>query len=180
FVEKPLSNTVERAVEALNAYKGSNRVVQFGTQQRSGSHFQEAAKIVQDGQLGKITHAVIQFGGSGYGTPPEPEVPVPQGLNWELFQGPAPRRPFKQGRLRWRGWWDYGGGLITDWGVHLPDVALWSPTPTRRRPTPAMATTSSGPAAACSFTAPATRCDRGPAARAAAAVAAEGLAPTHR
>ena len=125
YVEKPLSNTVERAVEALRAYKASKRVVQLGTQQRSGQHFQEAAKIVQDGQLGKITHAVIQFGGSGYGTPPEPEAPVPDGLNWDLFQGPAPRRPFKQGRLRWRGWWDYGGGLITDWGVHLTDVALW-------------------------------------------------------
>ena len=125
YLEKPLSNTVERAVEALSAYKSSKRVVQFGTQQRSGSHFQEAAKIVQDGQLGKITHAVIQFPGNGYGTPPESEVAVPQGLNWELFQGPAPRRPFKQGRLRWRGWWDYGGGLITDWGVHLTDVALW-------------------------------------------------------
>ncbi len=125
YLEKPLSNTVERAVEALRSYKSSDRVVQFGTQQRSGAHFQEAAKIVREGQLGKITHAVIQFGGSGYGTPPEPEVPVPQGLNWELFQGPAPRRPFKQGRLRWRGWWDYGGGLITDWGVHLTDVALW-------------------------------------------------------
>jgi predicted dehydrogenase len=125
YLEKPLSNTVERGVEALRAYKNSDRVVQFGTQQRSGAHFQEAAKIVREGQLGKITHAVIQFGGSGYGTPPEPEVPVPQGLNWELFQGPAPRRPFKQGRLRWRGWWDYGGGLITDWGVHLTDVALW-------------------------------------------------------
>ena len=99
--------------------------MQFGTQQRSGAHFQEAAKIVQEGQLGKITHAVIQFPGSGYGTPPEPEAPVPEGLNWELFQGPAPRRPFKAGRLRWRGWWDYGGGLITDWGVHLTDVALW-------------------------------------------------------
>jgi predicted dehydrogenase len=125
FVEKPLSNTIERAVEALTAYKKANRVVQFGTQQRSGAHFQEAAKIVQEGQLGKITHAVIQFPGSGYGTPPEPEAPVPPGLNWELFQGPAPRRPFKAGRLRWRGWWDYGGGLITDWGVHLTDVALW-------------------------------------------------------
>lgn len=125
FVEKPLSNTVERAVEALAAYKRANRVVQFGTQQRSGAHFQEAARIVQDGQLGKVTHAVIQFPGGGYGTPPEPEAPVPQGLNWDLFQGPAPRRPFKQGRLRWRGWWDYGGGLITDWGVHLTDVALW-------------------------------------------------------
>ena len=65
YVEKPLSNTVERAVEALRAYKASKRVVQLGTQQRSGQHFQEAAKIIQDGQLGKITHAVIQFGGSG-------------------------------------------------------------------------------------------------------------------
>ena len=125
YLEKPLSNTVERAVEALRAYRDGTRVVQFGTQQRSGAHFQEAAKIIQEGQLGKITHAVIQFPGSGYGTAPEPEVPVPQGLNWDLFQGPAPRRPFKQGRLRWRGWWDYGGGLITDWGVHLTDVALW-------------------------------------------------------
>lgn len=125
YVEKPLSNTVEPAVQALTAYKASDRVVQIGTQQRSGQHFQEAARIVQEGQLGKITHAVLQFGGTGYGTPPEPVVPVPEGLNWEMFQGPAPRRPFKQGRLRWRGWWDYGGGLITDWGVHLTDVALW-------------------------------------------------------
>src|SRR5215203_243972 len=125
YLEKPLSNTVERAVEALQAYKTSDRIVQFGTQQRSGAHFQEAAKIVRDGQLGKVTHAVIQFEGSGYGTAPEPEAPVPQGLNWDLFQGPAPRRPFKPARLRWRGWWDYGGGLITDWGVHLTDVALW-------------------------------------------------------
>jgi len=125
FVEKPLSNTVERAVQALTAYKNSNRVVQIGTQQRSGQHFQEAATIVQEGQLGKITHAVLQFGGSGYGTASEPTAPVPEGLNWDLFQGPAPRHPFKPSRLRWRGWWDYGGGLITDWGVHLTDVALW-------------------------------------------------------
>jgi predicted dehydrogenase len=125
YVEKPLSNTVERAVEALRAYQGAKRVVQFGTQQRSGPHFQEAAKIVQEGQLGKITHAVIQFPGGGYGTPPEPVAPVPEGLNWTMFEGPAGRHPFKLARLRWRGWWDYGGGLITDWGVHLTDIALW-------------------------------------------------------
>ena len=126
YVEKPLSNTVERAVQALRAYQGSKRVVQLGTQQRSGPLFQEAAKIVQDGQLGKVTHAVIQFPGNGlrYGDR-RPVAPVPDGLNWELFQGPAPRHPFKTARLRWRGWWDYGGGLITDWGVHLTDVVLW-------------------------------------------------------
>ena len=126
YLEKPLSNQIDRAVGALKAYRGANRVVQFGTQQRSGEHFQEAAAIVQSGQLGKITHAVLQYPGSGYGRPPEPEVAPPAGLNWDLFQGPAPKHPYKVSRQRsWRGWWDYGGGLITDWGVHLADVALW-------------------------------------------------------
>ena len=65
---------------------------------------------------------MLQFQGS-YGMPPEPTAPVPDGLNWELFQGPAPRRPFKPGRLRWRAFYDYGGGLVSDWGVHLVDIA---------------------------------------------------------
>jgi predicted dehydrogenase len=125
YVEKPLSNEVEPMVRALQAARKSNRVVQVGTQQRSGEHFQEAAKIVQSGELGKVTHAMCVYSGSGYGRAPEQEAPIPEGLNWDLFQGPAPRRPFKAGRLAWRGWWDYGGGLVTDWGVHLTDVALW-------------------------------------------------------
>ena len=125
YVEKPLSNSIERAVDGLKAYKASGRIVQIGTQQRSGENWIEAAKIVQGGELGKVTHAVLQFPGTGYGTAPEPVAPVPDGLNWDMFQGPAPRREFKTGRLRWRGWWDYGGGLITDWGVHLTQVALW-------------------------------------------------------
>jgi predicted dehydrogenase len=126
YVEKPLSNTVDRAVAALQAYRRSNRVVQLGTQQRSGQHFQEAAQIIQSGELGTITHAVLMFGGNGYGRTPEPETPPPAGLNWDMFQGPAPRHAYKRGRqTNWRAWWDYGGGLITDWGVHLTDIALW-------------------------------------------------------
>jgi predicted dehydrogenase len=125
YVEKPLSNTVERAVKALKAYKSSNRIVQLGTQQRSGQNWQEAAKVVQNGDLGKITHAVLTFPGSGYGQPNSPEGPPPEGLNWDLWQGPAPKHAWSQSRMRWRGWWDYGGGLITDWGVHLTQIALW-------------------------------------------------------
>jgi predicted dehydrogenase len=126
YVEKPLSNTVDRACAALKAYRGSDRVVQLGTQQRSGQHFQEAADIVQSGKLGKVTHAVLLYPGTGYGRGPEPETAPPPGLNWDLFQGPAPRHAYKAGRHRsWRGYWDYGGGLITDWGVHLTDIALW-------------------------------------------------------
>ena len=125
YLEKPLSNTLEPMVQALQVVRKTNRVVQVGTQQRSGPHFQECAKLVQSGELGKVTHAMCVYSGTGYGRPPEQEAPIPEGLNWDLFQGSAPKRPFKPGRLAWRGWWDYGGGLVTDWGVHLTDVALW-------------------------------------------------------
>jgi predicted dehydrogenase len=124
YVEKPLSNTIEAAWTAVEAARKHNRIVQMGVQQRQGEAFKEAAELVQSGQLGKVTHVMLQFGGS-YGVPPEPEAPVPQGLNWDLFQGPAPKRPFRPGRLRWRNFYDYGGGLVSDWGVHLVDVAHW-------------------------------------------------------
>lgn len=124
YVEKPLSNAIETAWLAVEAARQHNRIVQMGVQQRQGEAFREAAEIVQSGQLGKVTHVMLQFQGS-YGQPPEPTAPVPEGLNWDLFQGPAPKRPFKPSRLRWRAFYDYGGGLVTDWGVHLVDVAHW-------------------------------------------------------
>jgi len=124
YVEKPLSNQIEPAWKAVEAARTHNRVVTMGIQQRQGEAFKEAAQLVQEGALGKITHVMLQFQGS-YGMPPEPTTEVPAGLNWELFQGPAPRRPFKPSRLRWRAFYDYGGGLVTDWGVHLVDVAHW-------------------------------------------------------
>ncbi len=126
YVEKPLSNNVEEMVKALKAYRQSKRVVQVGTQQRSGQHFQEAAEIVHSGQLGKVTQAVCAYPGTGYGRGPDPATEPPAGLNWDGFQGPAAKHAYTQGRHRsWRGYWDYGGGLITDWGVHLTDIALW-------------------------------------------------------
>src|SRR5205814_8633813 len=108
------------------AYGCFNRVVQLGRRQRWGQCFQEAAQLVQSGGRGTITHAVLVYGANGYGRAPEPETQPPAGLNWDMFQGPAPRHAYKQSRQTgWRGWWDYGGGLITDWGVHLTDIALW-------------------------------------------------------
>ena len=124
YVEKPLSNQIEPAWKAVEAARKHNRVVQMGVQPRQGEAFKEAAEIVQSGALGKVTHVMLQFAGS-YGVPPEPPSDPPAGLNWDLFQGPAPRRPFRPGRLRWRNFYDYGGGLVTDWGVHLVDVAHW-------------------------------------------------------
>jgi predicted dehydrogenase len=124
YVEKPLSNEIGPAWKAVEAARKHNRVVTMGVQQRQGEAFKEAAQLVQDGGLGKVTHVMLQFQGS-YGQAPEPTAEPPAGLNWDMFQGPAPRRPFKPSRLRWRSFYDYGGGLVTDWGVHLVDVAHW-------------------------------------------------------
>jgi predicted dehydrogenase len=125
YVEKPISNAIEPARKMVTAARTHQRVVQVGLQQRQGEHFKEAAKLVQDGLLGKVTHAVMQFP-NAYTVPPEPTQAPPADLNWEQFQGPAPRHPYKPSRQRrWRAYYDYGGGIVTDWGVHLVDVAHW-------------------------------------------------------
>jgi len=125
YVEKPVSNAIEPAQAMVRAAREHDRVVQVGLQQRQGEHFQEAAKLVQDGLLGNVTHCVMQYRGA-YTMPPEPTEDPPADLDWEAFQGPAPRRPYKPSRQRrWRAYYDYGGGLVTDWGAHLVDVAHW-------------------------------------------------------
>ncbi len=128
YVEKPVSNTIEAALKMVEVTRRTKRIVQVGVQQRSWQHFQDWAKRVREQQyIGNINHCVLLFGGGGGGfaQPPEqPQAPPPD-LDWEMFQGPAPRKPFVPSRLRWRSWWDYGGGSITDWGVHLTDVMCW-------------------------------------------------------
>jgi predicted dehydrogenase len=122
YVEKPISNTLPAAQRMLDAAQKYKRVVQMGCQQRSTPHFQACAKMIQDGLLGKVTHAVLYQPGSYTRVQPPPEAPPPT-LDWEMFQGPAPRKPFSPGRLFWRSYYDYGGGMLTDWGVHLTDTA---------------------------------------------------------
>ena len=125
YCEKPISNTVERAQKMVEAVQNSSRVVQVGMQQRSWDHFQEAYKMLQSGILGKIHHVAVQFPG-GYSNSPDPVTAPPPDLDWEKWQGPAPRHGYQVSRQRrWRAYYDYGGGLVTDWGVHLVDVANW-------------------------------------------------------
>jgi predicted dehydrogenase len=123
YVEKPMTHTIEDAVMAVEAAKKYKRIVQLGVQQRSGAHFQECVKLIQDGYIGKVSHCVLMQPGS-YGGVLQPTAPVPEDLDWEMFQGPAPRHPFSPSYLRWRAFYMYGGGLMTDWGVHLTDIAL--------------------------------------------------------
>jgi predicted dehydrogenase len=131
YVEKPVSNEIEPAVKMLDAAGRSNRIVQVGLQQRSWHHFQEAAKLFHDGYIGtSVNHCQMcppggGGGGGGRGQQPQTTQAPPEGFNWEMFQGPAKRKPFVPGRRNWRGWYDYGGGNLTDWGVHLTDIMSW-------------------------------------------------------
>src|SRR5215470_11261922 len=136
YVEKPISVTVDEGRKMVEAARKYNRVVQVGTQQRSGDHFQKAAEIIRGGKLGKITFVRTWNLGNqtpnGIGSPPDGNPP--DGLDWDMWLGPAPKRPFNANRFgvnpdRWstfRWFWDYAGGMMTDWGVHLLDIVQWA------------------------------------------------------
>jgi predicted dehydrogenase len=130
YVEKPVGVVVREGRLMVEAARRNNRVVQVGLQQRSGSHFQRARKLVQDGVIGRILYAQCWFhqhaNQVGLGHPPETEPPA--GLDWDLWLGPAPKVPFRKAYVpgSWRAFFSYGGGLMTDWGVHLVDVVQWS------------------------------------------------------
>jgi len=123
YVEKPISNSVPRINAMLDAYdKHPNLVVQVGTHQRSWDHFIEAKKQLE--KLDPITHVLIQQPGA-YSAQKQDPVAVPEYLDWDEWQVDAPKKPFKQGYLGFRGWWEYGSGLVGDWGAHHVDVANW-------------------------------------------------------
>jgi predicted dehydrogenase len=136
YVEKPASNAIEPAWRMVDASKKYNRVVQVGCQQRSWQHFQECAKKIHDGYIGGINHCILLFegGGGGSSTPSTSQKP-PEGLDWEAWQGPAERHAYSADRHRgWRSYYDYGGGTVTDWGVHLSDAMIWYMRADRKAP----------------------------------------------
>lgn len=129
YVEKPLATSIEEGRVIVEAARKHNRIVQVGTQQRSSRHFQEAVDFVQSGQLGKIrmvrSWAYLDWKG-GLGNPPDGTPPA--GVDYDFWLGPAPLRPFNPARFHFtfRWFWDYSGGLMTDWGAHMVDVAMWA------------------------------------------------------
>ncbi|HKE21017.1 MAG TPA: Gfo/Idh/MocA family oxidoreductase [Bryobacteraceae bacterium] len=125
YVEKPVSNRVREGRAMVNAARTNQRVVQVGLQQRSGSHFQRAAKVIQAGELGDIRYVQCWIherqGKAGVGTPPD-SVP-PATLDWDFWLGPAQTVPYNKQYHpgNWRNFFNFGGGRICDWGVHLVD-----------------------------------------------------------
>lgn len=130
WCEKPLSTTIEEGRHMVDAARRNNVVFQCGTMQRSGEHFQEAVKLVQDGYIGKVSRVATWihdgYGPEGMGNPPD-EAP-PEGCDWEFHQGWTHRVPFNRNRwlFTFRWFLDYSGGMLTDWGAHLIDIAIWA------------------------------------------------------
>ena len=129
YVEKPLANSIAECQVMLEAARKHNRIVQVGQQQRSGQHWQDIVALVKSGKLGTI-RKIRTWGYFGYGKggPRVPDSPVPEGVDYNTWLGPAPQHPFNKNRFHgsWRHFWDHGGGLLTDWGVHLLDIPLWA------------------------------------------------------
>jgi predicted dehydrogenase len=129
YVEKPMANSIEECNIMVKAAKRYNKIVQVGQQQRSGFIFQKAVDMVHSGSVGNIRKINIWANFNyGAGSPIVPDEPVPAGIDFDMWLGPAPERTFNPGRFHgmWRMFWDYGGGLVSDWGVHLLDIALWA------------------------------------------------------
>ena len=130
YVEKPLSLTIYEGRKMVEAARRNGRIVQMGTQQRSGAHFQEAVKLVREGAIGKVSRVnTWNYGNespAGMGRPRDTEPPP--GLDWDLWLGPAPEAPFNGNRFihTFRWFWDYSGGMLTDWGTHHLDIVQWA------------------------------------------------------
>lgn len=127
YVEKPVSQTIAEGEAMLAAAATHERVVQCGLQQRSGDHFRSAIELVHGGQIGNVrlakawsVHRRQNIGRKADATPP-------QGVDYDLWLGPAARQSFNPNRFHyhWRWNWEYGTGELGNWGPHLLDIARW-------------------------------------------------------
>lgn len=126
YCEKALSLTVREGRAVCDAARRSGRVFQAGTQQRSDARFRFACELARNGYLGKV-HTVTVGVPSGRRELHLPAAPVPEGLDYDLWLGPAPFKPYRDGlcSYNWYFFTDYCAGWIQSWGVHHVDIALW-------------------------------------------------------
>jgi len=126
YCEKALSLTVAEGRAVCNAVRRYGRVFQAGTQQRSDSRFRQACELARNGYLGKVHTVTVSVPG-GHKLPILPVKPVPPEIDYEMWLGPAPYKPYREGlcSFNWYFVSDYCAGWIQSWGVHHADIALW-------------------------------------------------------
>jgi predicted dehydrogenase len=130
YVEKPFSKTIEQGKDMVKAVRATDRIVQVGNHRRSGEHWRHAAEVVKAGRLGRVVWVHVQdLRDWSRGDPWSNQIAnftaaERAKIDWDMFLGSAPKRPFDVHRyFTWRWFWDYAGGLLTDIGAHEIDVA---------------------------------------------------------
>jgi len=134
YCEKPLALTIGECQAMVATARRYGRVFQTGSQQRSSHEFRFACEMVQSGRIGKVHTVHVNVGGPPIESWHLPGQPVPEGLDWDMWLGPAPWRTYNydiapdlkyDGWPNWRSYRDYAGGMMTDWGAHHFDIAQW-------------------------------------------------------
>lgn len=129
YCEKPLTLFIEEGKSLVRAARKTKRIVQCGSQQRSESKFLKAAEYVRNGRIGKIQRVLVGLAGVNWTKEPlvQDSAPPPE-LDYNMWLGPAPYRPYNQQRVHYyfRFFWDYSGGQMTNWGAHHLDIAQWA------------------------------------------------------
>jgi predicted dehydrogenase len=126
YLEKPVTHAIEEGATLAHAARSSNRILQCGMQQRSWSHFRDAVDLIQGGSLGRVTQ-VRTYWWQNYAAAGRPKPVDTQALDWKRWLGGAPDQPFSEEKFyRWRWFWDFGGGAMTDLVTHWIDVVHWA------------------------------------------------------
>ena len=127
YCEKPLTLFVEEGRKIADAAKKYKRIFQTGSQQRSDARFRMACELVRNGRLGKLKKVEARLPNGTKGGPFQVS-PVPDGLDWDMWQGPAQATDYIKERTHgsFRHWYEYSGGMMTDWGAHHLDITQWA------------------------------------------------------
>jgi predicted dehydrogenase len=144
YCEKPLTLTIDEGKLIEKVVKATGRVFQVGTMQRTESdqRFLQAIALIRNGRIGTVTKVTCGINGME-ASPVIPAVAVPEGLDWEVWLGPAPKVPYRalpemrkgygggvplysNCHYSFRNWHEYSGGKLTDWGAHHVDIACWA------------------------------------------------------
>ena len=133
YCEKPLAHSVHEARVMRETCRQTKVATQMGTQIHAMDNYRRVVELVQSGAIGPVceAHVWVEQGIEGPRSRPEESQPVPENLDWDLWLGPAPWRPyhscyFKRRSISWQNWWDFGNGALGDMGSHLIDLPFWA------------------------------------------------------
>ena len=129
YCEKPLTHSVLECRTVRETAAKMKVATQMGTQIHAGENYRRVVELIQGGAIGPVKRAHCWVGTSYHGGDrPKEGKPVPAGVDWDLWLGPAPERPYHDGLhpFSWRGWWDFGGGALADMACHFMDLPFWA------------------------------------------------------